>query len=202
MDPDIQECVFIFESPSAEDLISGRQEGKALSSALSLSGVPTQYFHIANLRILKMALMNVAKHPKKMTRLSGKGAILESKLFIPILHFSFHANDDGLGLASDEFCPWSEFNDILKQFNDTYGRLRPDKSSVLVSLSACCGFSVCNHLPADRPTPFAWLVGFPTPVAWSDALVAFVSYYHLITQKRMKAQEAPDPFQYCCGPRA
>ena len=36
--------VYIVESPSDRDLLQGRTEGKALSSALELSEIPLEYF--------------------------------------------------------------------------------------------------------------------------------------------------------------
>lgn len=125
-----------------------------------------------------------------MERLSGGGVLLESKLFVPILHFSFHANSQGFGLASDESIPWSDFAVMLRRFNDAYGWLSPGRSSVSISLSACSGFALADHLPPDVPTPFVWFLGFPSPIAWSDALVAFVSYYHLVVRKGFKGGEA------------
>lgn len=187
---EIQERVFILESPSGEDLIEGRREGDALYAALRLSEVPTAYFQIANKRMLIEVLNRIATQPKKMTRMRSRGQIIESKIFAPILHFSFHANKDGLALSSGEFIPWGEFLEILERFNDKYGWLDEDKSMVAVSLSACSGFSVMDYLPSDRRLPFSWLIGFADSVTWSDALVGLVCYYHLFICKCAKGKEA------------
>jgi len=93
---------------------------------------------------------------------------------LPILHLSMHGNDDGVGLTNGDFIKWDELRlAITPILNDMQGGL-------LICMSSCSGGAGCKmamHEDADHP--FWALVGNSGEASWSDAAVAYITFYHL-----------------------
>jgi hypothetical protein len=157
--------VFIIESPSSNDLFEERGEGKLLQKSLELSG--TKAFH------------TVAADPASFRRALGDKLIQAWKsagnFSFPIIHISAHGNSGGIGLTNEYFINWEELADLIRPINLALsGRL-------ILCLSACSGTSGCqmamNHI---AELPFHSLVSNSGTPCWSDAAIAFATFYHLL----------------------
>jgi hypothetical protein len=154
--------VFILESPSDEDLLDERMEGKALSTAFNLASIP----HAYNLVTTKKALI------KALTWKLHEAIKEHNKA--PILHISMHGNDEGVGLTDGEFVSW---DDLRKELTPLLNNMQ---GGLLICMSSCYGGSGCRmamHEEADHP--FWALVGNSEAALWSDAAVAYITFYHL-----------------------
>jgi len=162
MAEDIAGFVFIMESPSSEDLLDGRTEGRALSEALRLSGTDSWYCMVTSRKMLFRALQErlvaaINHFPKKN----------------PILHFSMHGNQDGVGLTNGDFISWTELRAALASLNNAMD------GGLLICMSSCFGGSGCRMaMHEDDEQPFWSLVGNENSASWSDAAVAYVTFYH------------------------
>ena len=154
--------VHIIESPSDEDLLDGRTEGKVISEALKLASIPHTY--------------NLAT-----TQTTFNGAIYDRLAQAwhhfsqpPVLHLSMHGNNEGVQLTDSSFLQWDTLRNILSPLNNIMN------GGLLICMSSCFGAAGCRmamHLGNDHL--FWALVGNSGSVAWNDAAVAYVSFYHL-----------------------
>lgn len=175
--------IFIIESPSAEDIKDDRKEGHALSEILRLANIQNSYRQVANSNELEAALGSIAtevnSHKNKF------GAIT--------LHFSFHANEDGFRLTSQEIVKWSVFFGSIKKFEDRLGYIAAPGikiAPVNLNFSACKGYNAVKIKPMGETCPYFMLVGPTENVDWSDSLLAFATYYHNTIHKRKGNKEA------------
>jgi hypothetical protein len=153
--------VHIVESPSAEDLLNGRTEGRVLSESLALAGID----HCYQLAINRNAFIEAVT-----TRVVDAYARFNAP---PLLHISAHGDGDGLELASGEFIKWEELRGYI-------GPLREAMSErLVVALSACRSGGGCRMAMNTQLDPPFWaLIGHTGKPTWSDAAVAFVAFYH------------------------
>ena len=159
--------VNIIESPSKQDLADGRSEGKMLTAALDLIGLPYEYSLVSNYGEFMDALgrkvvLGVQKHKR-----------------VPALHLSMHGNVDGVVLTDGKFLPWSDLNWKLRIANSKLHH------TLIVCLSSCHGLQGAAMLRNDtvkgniqEDPPFRLLVSNLKSVRWSDAAVAFSTFYH------------------------
>lgn len=162
MERPINGFVHIIESPSNLDLLDGRTEGRALSEALSLAEIPHRYNLVTNGQTLGQAL--------------GPRLVQAWKTFggRPILHFSVHGNQDGISLTDRSFLSWHHLRQGLLPLN------RAMQGGLLICMSSCFGSSGCRMaMYSDDEPPFWALVGNTGDAAWSDAAVAYITFYHL-----------------------
>lgn len=153
--------VHVVESPSSEDLLDGRTEGRVLLEALGLSGVPATYNLVTSRSTLNEAL------GKRLADAMGLWRRF------PILHFSLHGNADGVALTDREFIPWHDLREELLPINQA------TRGGLIVCLSSCFGASGCRMaMYENQPLPFLALVGHPESALLSDAAVGFVAFYH------------------------
>lgn len=154
--------VHIIESPSGIDLLDGRTEGRVLSEALRVAGIPHCYNLASDKQMLLEALGNrLASAWKSHNRL-------------PMLHLSMHGNNDGVQLTSGEFLTWHELRNALLP------AIRAMQGGLLVCMSSCFGLSGCRMaMYSDEEPPFWALVGNSGSATWADAAIAYVSFYHL-----------------------
>jgi len=120
----------------------------------------------------------------------------------PILHLSMHGNNDGVALTNGEFLTWSSLRDHLTPLtNELNGGL-------LISMSSCFGSNGCRmamHEASDQP--FWALIGNSDSTNWSDAAVAYITFYHdffkdtpiLECVERMKIASGDPSFMYFQG---
>lgn len=175
--------VFILESPSDDDLLEGRMEGKALSTAFDLASIP----HTYNLVTTKKSLIRA---------LTWKlHEAIKEKNKAPILHISMHGNDEGIGLTNGDFISWAELRkELAPLLNNMQGGL-------LICMSSCYGTSGCRmamHEDADHP--FWALVGNSQAALWSDAAVAYITFYHLFF-KGIGVEQAVEAMKIASGDR-
>jgi hypothetical protein len=154
--------VHIIQSPSSADLLDGRTEGRALSEALRLANIPHSY---------SLATDRTTFADSIGSRLADACRAHQKW---PIIHLSMHGNGDGVQLTSNEFLRW---NDLRAAF---IGLLRITQGGTLFCLSSCAGGSGARMaMYEDAEYPFGALVGNTADVAWSDAAVAYITFYHL-----------------------
>jgi len=84
-----------------------------------------------------------------------------------------HGNESGVGLTSGEFLPWQQLHEELVPL------LNMMKGGLLITMSSCFGISGCRMAMTSGPHATFWaLVGHTDSVDWSDAAVAYITFYH------------------------
>ncbi|MFZ6875368.1 hypothetical protein ACO0LF_25155 [Undibacterium sp. Di27W] len=154
--------VHIIESPNDKDLLTGRTEGKTLCEALSLSGVPHCYNLVTTPETLVDALQS--RLIDALAKFNGR----------PIIHLSMHGNNEGVALTNGLFLKWEDLRKLLTPLTNAMD------GTLLICMSSCFGSAGCRmvmHEDADKP--FWALVGNSGEVNWSDATVAYITFYHL-----------------------
>lgn len=155
--------VHIIESPSADDLLDGRAEGRALNEILNLANIP----HCYNLATTKQTL-----HTALVTRLNEASNNFQ---VYPILHLSMHGNEKGIGLTDNTFLPWTDLQEMLIPLNNHL------EGKLLICMSSCFGSrGYLMAMNEDRNETFWGLVGNNHSVSWEDAAVAYITFYHLL----------------------
>jgi hypothetical protein len=155
--------VYVIESPSDVDLLDGRSEGRVLCQALKLAGIPHWYSLVTSPKTFEMSLQerlvqSLKAHPN----------------MLPILHFSMHGNNEGIQISSGDFLSWTQLRHAIAPLNNQMN------GSLLISMSSCMGGSGCRMAMHDEKSPSFWaLVGNSGEALWSDAAVAYVTFYHL-----------------------
>lgn len=153
--------VYIVESPSAQDLLDGRTEGRVLSEALQLAGIRYGYSLVVDHSTLLVALEQ---------RLSE---VARQHQCVPILHLSMHGNQSGVQLTNGHFLTWHDLREALLSLN------RAMAGGLLICMSACFGVSGCRMAMYEDGEPTFWaLVGNAHSPTWADAAVAYVAFYH------------------------
>lgn len=164
--------VHVIESPSAADLLDRRQEREALHRALRPTGLGIEDYLVINRRALASALVRIARRPEA-----------ESAPHT-IIHLSAHGSPHGLTLSSGEVLDWPQLSEALRHVNEAVsGRL-------LLCLSACHGLHALKMVKAKKSLPFRVLVGPTREVFWTDALIAFLTFYHRVVFKNTPPHEA------------
>ena len=164
--------VHIIESPSANDLLNGRTEGRLLTETLSLSKIISFY----NLTVDYSSFLEALGPRLYEAMLENAG--------VPILHFSTHGNEEGIKLTNNVFLKWHELRELLLPINKALN------GGLIICMSSCSGFSGCRmamSLDAKLP-PFYGLIGPNTTPTWSETAVAFVTFYHLLFNGRTVSQ--------------
>jgi hypothetical protein len=155
--------VHIIESPSPNDLLNERSEGRALNESLKLGSIPLCYnlvttietFNTALVRRLNEASMNFQKHP--------------------ILHLSMHGNQDGIILTDNTFLEWADLEAMLRPLNNHL------KGELLICMSSCSGsYGRVMAIDKDKNETFWALIGNNSSISWKDAAVAYITFYHLV----------------------
>lgn len=154
--------VFIIESPSEDDLLDGRTEGRSLVEALKLSGIDGWYSLISSKSTFYKAIGD---------RLTAAIQAFPNKS--PVFHFSMHGNINGLALLNGEFITWEELRVALAPLHNAMN------GKSLVCMSSCEGASAIRMaMIEDAALPFGILVGNIQNAKWDDAAVAYVTFYH------------------------
>jgi len=154
--------VHIVESPSADDLLDGRTEGRVLREALRLAGI-SQWYSLATNRqtffkALEESLVKAWGYHKQP----------------PILHLSMHGDNEGIGLTDRTFLSWEELRHILTPVTNAM------QGGLLICMSSCFGTAGCRMaMHEQQDNPFWGLVGNTASPSWADAAVAYVTFYHL-----------------------
>ena len=154
--------VYIIESPSANDILEERTEGKALSEFLRLAQIPYHYNLVTNQETFYISLgkrlVNIWQHFN----------------IPPILHFSMHGSNEGVVLTDDTSISWVNLWTLLEPLNKLM------EGGLLICMSSCFGsFGYQMAISENQEMPFWALVGNNYSVSWSDAAVAYFTFYHL-----------------------
>ena len=154
--------VNVIESPSSADLLDGRTEGRMLIESLNLAQIPNAYSLVTDRETLVTAL---EVRLREAARYHNK---------IPIMHFSMHGNAEGIQLTDGTFVAWGELRDLLSPL------MQATQGTLLICMSSCAGNAGARMaMTAERQPNFWALVGNTGEATWSDAAIAFSSFYHL-----------------------
>lgn len=157
----------IIESPSKADREAGRSEGKMLTAALDLAELPYLY-------------SDVPDYQEFMTALGRWTVEAIARERVPVIHLSMHGNENGLVLTDGRFLPWADLNWKFRMMNLKLRHI------LVVCLSSCYGLSGLQMLreqaygTLEKQPPFRLLVSNLERVPWSDAAIAFSTFYHLL----------------------
>lgn len=184
--------VYMIESPSSEDLLDGRTEGRVLLETLRLADVPSWYSLATTREMFEKSLNE---------RLAQAVRDIPDKW--PILHLSMHGNHDGIELSNGDFVSWGDLKSLLNDLMDAMA------GGLLICVSSCFGTSAMRMaMQMDQSHTFWALVGNHKEAEWSDAAIAFSTFYHHFLKLRrtitdsvvaMKVASGDDNFQEYFG---
>ena len=162
----IEPIVFIVESPSFDDYMEKRNEGKALSDALGLMGVESLYFPVFTEEGFDFVLDKIVQYYNNFT---GESFI---HLKIPVLHISAHGNQNCFALTNNKQINWNLFRDKLIPVNELC------KDLLFVSMSVCEGYNAVNAARTlNASLPYLLLAGPTQKIKWGDSLLGFLVFY-------------------------
>ena len=173
----------MIESPSNEDLLDGRTEGRALIESLRLAEIPVWYSLATTREMLERSLK------ERLVR-----ALKEIPDRWPILHISAHGNHEGIGLSNDDFISWEELRFFLSELVDGM------EGGLLICLSACFGTSAMRMAMNKRDGHTFWaLVGNHEDAEWSDAAIAFSTFYHSFLKLKRTIEDSVRAMRIASG---
>ena len=154
--------VYVIESPTSNDLLDGRTEGRALTEALALARIPSWYGLVTDQDTMHSAIRQRLSEAWKHWQLP------------PVLHLSMHGSQDGVDLTNGSFLSWHDLRGLLLPLN------RAMQGGLLICMSTCFGSSGCRMAMYEDSEPTFWaLVGNAGASLWADAAVAYITFYHL-----------------------
>ena len=159
--------VYIVESPAPGDLFDGRTEGLALQEALKAIDASSSYVVATTLQQFQRAF--AVGFPDSHF---GLQFIRRAGGNTPIIHLSMHGDADGIQLTDGTIVSWHDLRTILSPINELF------QSGVMVCLSTCQGAGGMRLSMYEVGKPFYATVGSSKEVYWSDALVAYITFYH------------------------
>jgi hypothetical protein len=187
--------IHIIESPSDDDILNELTEGKALASALELGNIEYCYNLVTTQKSLEISLFD---------RLIN---VMIEKNKWPILHFSMHGNEQEIVLTNGQTLKWHELYQKIMPIKNI-SEDSEDSPDLLICMSSCYG-SFAKKMAEVKPgeIPFDFLVGNIETVEWRDALVAYITFYHLLFKgfnfnkciESMKAASDNDKFEVYDG---
>ncbi|MBA3312866.1 MAG: hypothetical protein H0T47_06180 [Planctomycetaceae bacterium] len=191
--------MFVIESLSPDDIRDGRSEGEALSAALRLAEISSEYRRVQDIKTLGECFASIGKTTKSRQQRGDREV-----LAIPHLHFSAHGNENGLGLTDGAFVPWDGLRIMLLGLGKATGYIGPSGYCLFLTTFSTCDGAFANRMffgqpPKEfsdkmfggaPPKPCIGIVGPAEKVSWSDSLTAFVTFYHLNLTKHVPAQQA------------
>jgi len=162
---DIDFFVNVVDSPSASDIFENRSEGALLKKAINLNEI--------------CCVNRVAINKANFNKALYSGFLYGIKKFnkIPLLHISCHGCKNGIILSCGDELKWDELKVTLMGINSLL------KGNLILCMSSCEGFHACRVAmqPNTNGSPFFAIVGNTKTPRWSDTLVAYTSFYHLIS---------------------
>ena len=156
-------CVYIIESPSADDHYYKRAEANPLNEALRLIGVQSLSRTVIGRSHLQAAISECAEAVK-----SGSSPIA--------LHISAHGAEHGIGLTSGEVIEWEELGKLFKPLTEA------TRGDLLVCMSSCDGFHGIQMAMTLEAEPFSVIVGPVGKPTYADTTVAYLTLYHLMAK--------------------
>ncbi len=165
--------VYIIESPSADDIANGVNEGSALSKAFTASDIEHGLFQVATIAELHAAVKKITEDVSK----------IKSRLAAVTVHMSMHGNDDGIGLTSGEFVDWKDLANLWRiLFAVAFIPIRVNGlrfCPLTLCFSTCHGLNAerINNYTAEDESLFQYIVGPVDAVTWDQAEKAFVEFH-------------------------
>ena len=162
-------------------------EGKALYESMRLAGCDVKYMLVASKEEFIKAIDFVIHD---FNQKKGKWATM------PFIHISAHGDEDGIGLTSEERFYWYDFKIQIDKINSEIGfvphftQYSKFVSRIVLCFSSCRGFNGFKIWDKENICPFQSLVGPTVDLTWSDALTAFITFYHLVNVKERSFSEA------------
>lgn len=191
--------VYVIESPGDSDLLDGRTEGRALCELLRLAEIPFAYSLVTTRKSFETALGD--RLQQSMNQHHGPGRRPKR----PILHFSMHGFEsyEGMQLTSGEYVTWPDVHELVRPLCILL------EGKLDVCFSSCYGTGAVELAFQELTAPpVRHIVSHNKSVLWSDAAVAFITFYHLLFNKLrpisecvdvMKAASGDHEFQYLHG---
>ncbi|HEY9701343.1 MAG TPA: hypothetical protein V6C58_02800 [Allocoleopsis sp.] len=162
--------VHIIESPNDIDILEGTKQGLALGESLGLAKIPYCYNFVTTKQSFEIALDQRLIQARK-----------HYPAHFPILHFTMHGNQKGIQLTNETFITWLELYNYLmpikQQIKQQYDR------PLLICMSSCYGSFALQMALSESNSPYLFLIGNNESVSWSDATVAYITFYHLLFKK-------------------
>ena len=174
--------VHIVESFGENDNERRENHSRSLEGALKLIGVEVFRYSAAYLKDLKTVFSRI-----------GEEHVPSGTVPVPYIHIFAHGFSDGSGLSlgGGGGITWSELGDCLRILNESTGSLKNGRRSLLVlCMSSCHGLQAVQMPKQNGKCPFYALIAPSSSILWSDSLVAFMTYYHLMIAKDQHGKQA------------
>jgi hypothetical protein len=183
--------VYIIESNRVQEIMGRFLEGIALQNVLKFSDVPVKYHTSIGKQDFPVQVRRAADYAIEMNA-------------FPILHISAHGNLRGIQLTTGELVTWEELAEMLGPLHHYSG------SNYLLCLSACEGLSSIQVALANPDIPLFGVVGTSRVVDWSDNVIGYATFYHLLRKGKtirqaiegMKAASGHNTYSFIHGPSA
>jgi hypothetical protein len=186
--------IHTIESPSSQDLLENRFEGTSLMAGFQLSNIAYSY----NLVTDRKTFYNAFGY-----RLNN--AYEEYYPKVPIFHLSMHGNESCIALTNGECITWNELYTILSPINQNMN------GNLLLCMSSCSGiYSFNMNYSQNIDLPILAFVGSDISIPWSDAAIAYATFYHLLFKgtslqqcvEAMRIASGNNNFHYILGKTA
>ncbi|MEZ4231538.1 MAG: hypothetical protein R3B89_20340 [Polyangiaceae bacterium] len=164
--------VHIIESPSEDDFLASRSEGRVLMEALTHAGLPVAMSTVISRNALTKVVVGIA--------LKAKALSMEGKPITPILHLSMHGSENEIGLTSGERLTW-------KQLAPLVGTVHSMSGGMWLVMSTCKGFS-SSRMAYHQEAPFSVMIGSSEDINWNDTVAVFTAFYHHVIRHEGSAQ--------------
>src|SRR5260370_28613313 len=152
--------VHLLESSRPDEYHSGFSEAMALEQVLKFASVQHEKQYCASKSDFTRALQHIV-------HLNKWPAVL------PVLHISAHGFEDGIALTSKEILTSNELGHMLTSLHQI------TNGSYLLCMSSCRGLAAIKQAFANGPPTFG-IVGTLRDVNWSDNIIGFAAFYHLL----------------------
>lgn len=172
--------VCIIESPSKADREINRREGLAISESLRLANIRNKGFDVKDKDSFTTALEEIRDFCAIRYSVADPGGRRQCVIPRLFLHISCHGNEHGIGLTDGHFCDWADLGNELWSLAQDIGLCDPSVgpcANLLVIMSSCRGLHAKAMATPDK-CPFVCLVGCKENVLWTDAVIAFNTFYH------------------------
>lgn len=177
----------IVESRATDEQGSSKTLAATLYGSLEYLGLSVSHVSVRNLPALQEYLaVGVAEDVSSHLGAHGH---FPSPL---VLHLTMHGSESGLELGNREFVPWAELRRMLVPARGA------TDGQILLCMSACEGFGITKQLPVS-PREVLGVVGPTRPITRRESLVAFLTFYHLITCKPFDFETCVNTMQLAAG---
>lgn len=171
--------VYVIESNKVEEILERLSEGLALTSVLKFAGVPVKYHTSVAIDDFAIQIGRAFTYAQQINR-------------FPIIHLSAHGGLRGIQLTTGQVVTWRDLASMLEPLHHL------SNSNYLLCLSACEGLASVQVALSDPNKPLFGIVGTSKVVDWSDNVVGFAAFYHLL-QKGKSIREAVEGMKSASG---